>query len=71
MPNKELLEKQNAIYVMTTDRLWEHLNPDQREDLEWIWEEMDSELDKLQNKNAENVLGEIFNKWGEDHNKNN
>jgi len=69
MTKEELLEKQNAIYVMTIDRLWDHLNPDQREDLEWIWEEMENELNKLQNENTGKVLKRLFDQWGDDNSK--
>jgi len=67
MTKEKMLEKQNAIYVMTIDRLWDHLNPDQREDLEWIWEEMENELNKLQNENTGKVLNNLFNDWGKDY----
>ena len=74
----EMLEKQNAIYVMTINRLWDHLNPARLEyeqghiyqspqDLEWIFEEMENELNKLQNENTGKVLKRLFDQWGHDN----
>lgn len=81
MTKEKMLEKQNAIYVMTIDRLWEHLNPGRLEyeqghiyqspqDLEWIFEEMENELNKLQNENTGKVLDNLFNDWGRDYSAN-
>ena len=69
LSKEEFLEKQNTIYAMTIDRLWDYLNPDQREDLEWIWEEMENELNKLQNENTGRVLKRLFDQWGHDNRK--
>lgn len=69
MTKEQMLKEQNAIYAMTIDRLWDHLNPDQREDLEWIWEEMENELNKLQNENTGRVLKRLFDQWGHDNRK--
>ena len=69
MTKEELLEQQNFIYAMTIDRLWDHLNPDQAEELEWIWEEMENELNKLQNENTGRVLKRLFDQWGHDNRK--
>tara|TARA_B110000467_G_C18310808_1_gene477966 strand:- start:194 stop:409 length:216 start_codon:yes stop_codon:yes gene_type:complete len=71
MTKEELLKEQNLIYTITLDRVWDHINDHWKTELEWIWDEMDSDLDKLQNENSGKVLEKIFNKWGEDHNKNN
>jgi len=59
MIKEEMLKKQNAIYVMTIDRLWEHLSPEQREEKEWIFEEMENELNKIQNENLVDNMEEI------------
>jgi len=59
MIKEEMLKKQNAIYVTTIDKLWEYLSPDGQEDLEWIWEEMVTELNKIQNENLVDNMEEI------------
>jgi len=69
MTKEEILEQQNFIYSTTIDRLWDHLNPNQAEELEWIWEEMENELNKLQNENAGRVLKRLFDQWGDDNRK--
>lgn len=52
MTKEELLEKQNTIYTIALDRIWEHLTIEQQKDKEWIWKEMDDDLNNLQIENA-------------------
>ena len=69
MTKEKLLEKQNVIYTIALDRIWDYLNSDQQNDMEWIWEEMENELNKLQNENTGKVLKRLFDQWGDDNSK--
>tara|TARA_R100000734_G_C3318788_1_gene113415 strand:- start:5506 stop:5718 length:213 start_codon:yes stop_codon:yes gene_type:complete len=69
MTKEELLEKQNLIYTMTIDRLWDHLTIEEQNDKEWIFQEMENELNKLQNENTGRVLKQLFDQWGDDNRK--
>ena len=69
MTKEELLEKQNLIYTMTIDRLWDHLTVEEQNDKEWIFQEMESELNTLQNENTGRVLKQLFDQWGHDNRK--
>jgi len=69
MTKEELLEKQNLIYTMTIDRLWDHLTIEEQNDKEWIFQEMENELNKLQNENTGRVLKRLFDQWGNDNRK--
>jgi len=51
MTKKELLEKQNLIYTIAIDRVWDHIDQSTRKDLEWIWDSIDEELIQLQKDN--------------------
>tara|TARA_R100000742_G_C4179170_1_gene14881 strand:+ start:326 stop:541 length:216 start_codon:yes stop_codon:yes gene_type:complete len=69
MTREEMLEKQNVIYTIALDKIWDHLNSDEQYDKEWIWEEMENELNKLQNENTGRVLKCLFDQWGDDNSK--
>ena len=69
MTREEMLEKQNLIYTIALDKIWDHLTPDQQDDKEWIWVEMEHELNTLQNENTGRVLKRLFDQWGHDNRK--
>lgn len=69
MTREEMLEKQNLIYTIALDKIWDHLTPDEQDDKEWIWVEMEHELNRLQNENTGRVLKRLFDQWGDDNRK--
>jgi hypothetical protein len=52
---RKLLE--NKIYILSTalDKIWEHLTTEQQKDKEWIWKEMDDDLNNLEIENTQYV----------------
>ena len=69
MTREEMLEKQNTILSFAIDRIWDHLTIEEQEDKEWIWKEMDDDLNALQNEQTGRVLKRLFDKWGDDNSK--
>ena len=69
MTKEEMLKEQNLIYTIALDKIWDHLTAEEQDDKEWIWEEMEDELNKLQNENTGRVLKRLFDQWGHDNRK--
>ena len=69
MTREEMLEKQNTILSFAIDRIWDHLTIEEQEDKEWIWKEMDDDLNALQNEQTGRVLKRLFDQWGDDNSK--
>ena len=65
----EMLEKQNVIYTIALDQIWDNLYDEEKDRLEWVWVQMEHELNTLQNENTGRVLKRLFDQWGDDNSK--
>ena len=65
----EMLKEQNLIYTIALDRIWDHLSDDEKNRLDWVYDQMEADLNKLQNENTGRVLKRLFDQWGDDNSK--